>query len=247
MLPQGEKLKEKARLRALPLLERPMTVRLKFRKVGSLQYISHLDLQRTFQRVLSRACLPIWYTKGFNPHPKMVFSTPLSVGAQSEYEFLDIRLDREMPLQEVMDRLNGELTDELRIIKAYIPTRDFSEIEWATYEIHLHTNGASQEMAEEILKAMTTSPMMVLKKSKAGEKEVDLVPIIAEAKVRLEEEKGEIRMDVTLRASSAEFLNPELLITGLKQTCGILSTSLSEEWYSILRTGVLKQDMTLFE
>ena len=115
MLSQGSKLTEKKRLKALPELERPLTVRLKFRKTGSLQYISHLDLQRTFNRVLVRACLPLWYTKGFNPHAKLVFSTPLSVGAQSIYEFLDIRIDREMPCDEIKDRLNAELTDELYI------------------------------------------------------------------------------------------------------------------------------------
>ena len=77
MLSEGKKLTEKKRLREMPLLEQPITVRLKFRKVGSLQYISHLDLQRTFNRVISRACIPVWYTKGFNPHIKLVFSTPL--------------------------------------------------------------------------------------------------------------------------------------------------------------------------
>ena len=247
MLSQGEKLKEKARLRTLPLLERPYTVRFQFRKVGSLQYISHLDLQRTFQRVLSRACLPIWYTKGFNPHPKMVFSTPLSVGAQSEYEFLDLRFDREMAPEEIMERMNRELTEELRITKAYIPTRDFSEIEWASYVIRLHTNGGSEQMAEEIRMALRTSPMTVIKKGKAGEKEIDLIPMIAESEVKWDEAEGDVVIRATLKASSTEFLNPELLITGLRNTCGILRGSLKEEWYSILRTGVYKQDMTLFQ
>ena len=64
----------------LPMLEVPRTVRIKFQKVGNLQYISHLDLQRSFNRVLVRAGLPLWYTKGFNPHIKMVFGMPLPVG-----------------------------------------------------------------------------------------------------------------------------------------------------------------------
>ena len=44
----------------LPMLDAPRTVRIAFRKVGNLQYISHLDLQRTFSRVLVRAGLPLW-------------------------------------------------------------------------------------------------------------------------------------------------------------------------------------------
>ena len=121
MLSESQKLIEKKRIKSLPELERPRTVRLKFIKVGSLQYISHLDLQRTFNRVIVRACLPIWYTKGFNPHAKLVFSTPLSIGAQSTCEFLDIRIDREMSCETIMERLNAELTEELKIVDAYIP------------------------------------------------------------------------------------------------------------------------------
>ena len=68
----------------LPMLDEPRTLRVRFVKKGNLQYISHLDLQRTFGRVLVRAGLPLWYTKGFNPHIKMVFGMPLPVGAESE-------------------------------------------------------------------------------------------------------------------------------------------------------------------
>ena len=57
---QNGKLNEKRRVLALPELTPPRTVRLKFCKVGTLQYISHLDLQRTFNRIINRACLPVW-------------------------------------------------------------------------------------------------------------------------------------------------------------------------------------------
>ena len=60
-------------VKALPSLDPPKTVRLTFRKAGRLQYISHLDLQRSMARIIARAGLPVWYTKGFNPHPKLVF------------------------------------------------------------------------------------------------------------------------------------------------------------------------------
>ena len=146
------KLEERKRLLSLPPLERPITVRLKFRKVGSLQYISHLDLQRTFNRVIVRACLPVWYTKGFNPHAKLVFSTPLSVGAQSVYEFLDIRIDREMSPEIIMERMNRELTDELYIVDAYVPKSDFSEIAWASYELEISCKGASEALSCEMQK-----------------------------------------------------------------------------------------------
>lgn len=247
MLPQNNKLTEKQRLRALPEFERPLTVRLKFKKVGSLQYISHLDLQRTFYRVIERACLPVWYTKGFNPHAKMVFSTPLSVGAQSVCEYLDIRIDRDMSCEEIKDRLNAELTDELYIMDAYVPQNDFSQISWATYDIEIFTKNASSDLAKEAETLFKTAPLTMTKRSKSGEKEVDIIPMINSLNAEFAEEQGTVKITCTLSASSTEYLNPEMLITAMKQRLGILNGDPTAEWYTVMRTELLKQDITRFE
>lgn len=241
------KLTEKKRLKALPEFERPLTVRLKFRKTGSLQYISHLDLQRTFMRVIIRACLPVWYTKGFNPHAKLVFSTPLSVGAQSVCEYLDIRIDREMSCEEIKDRLNRELTDELYITDAYIPKRDFSEIAWSSYDIEICTSGADENMASKAQKLLTTSPLMLIKRTKSGEKEVDIIPMIHSVDVKFDSDSKTIKINCVLSASSTEYLNPEMLLTALKQNLVVMSGDPTQEWYTIMRTELLKQDLTRFE
>jgi radical SAM-linked protein len=246
MLSKGEKLTERKRLRELPALERPRTVRLKFRKVGTLQYISHLDLQRTFNRVIVRACIPVWYTKGFNPHAKLVFSTPLSVGAQSEYEFLDIRIDREMDCQEIMDRLNQELTEELMILDAYVPVEDFSEIAWASYEIEIFDRGISKETKEQVENTFGKAPLMMTKRTKAGEKEIDILPLIRSMSVNVDDTAHLLRLSVILRATSTEYLNPEMLITAIKEKIGLLSGAPLEEWYTILRTSVMKEDLSQF-
>lgn len=246
MLSKGEKLIEKKRLLSLPILEHPLTVRLKFRKTGALQYISHLDLQRTFNRVLVRACIPVWYTKGFNPHAKLVFSTPLSVGAQSVYEFLDIRIDRAMECREIMDRLNRELTEELCIVDAYIPTSDFSEIAWAAYDLVLHCKDASEALAEDIQKRLSIAPLCLTKRTKSGEKEIDIIPLIQTLSVQYDALTDTVKLSTVLRATAVEFLNPEMLITALKQTMNLFDGDLTEEWYTIMRTAVLKEDGTLF-
>ena len=240
------KLEEKKRLRTLPELDPPRTVRLKFRKVGSLQYISHLDLQRTFMRILVRACIPTWYTKGFNPHAKLVFSTPLSVGAQSEYEFLDVRIDRDMPCEEIMARMNREMTEELCLTEAYLPTRDFSEIAWASYELEIKTEGADQAMAERMKQLLSTAPLYMTKKTKSGEKEIDIVSMIHSVSVSFDAETGKIKISPILKATSTEFLNPELLVSAMKRELGILSGDPTEEWYTILRTSVMDAEMKLF-
>ena len=240
------KMEEKKRLRPLPTFERPRTVRLKFRKVGSLQYISHLDLQRTFMRVLVRACIPVWYTKGFNPHAKLVFSTPLSVGAQSEYEFLDLRIDREMSCEEIQMRLNRELTEELQITEAYLPESDFSEIAWASCEIDFLTAGGNADLAREAEKLLKTSPLIMVKKTKSGEKEIDVVSMIHSVCASFCEDTGVVHLETVLKANVGEFLNPEMLVSAMKDYLDILSGDPMEEWYTVLRTGIYREDMTLF-
>ena len=67
-------------------------IRLEFYKKGRMKYISHLDLIRTMTGALGRSEIPVYYSEGFNPHPKMVFALPLSVGCESICEYLDIKL-----------------------------------------------------------------------------------------------------------------------------------------------------------
>ena len=240
------KLTEKKRVAGLPELVPPRSIRLKFIKVGTLQYISHLDLQRTFNRIINRACLPVWYTKGFNPHIKMVFSTPLSVGSESVCEYLDIRIDREMSCEEIMARLNAEMTEEFHIIDAYVPDSDFSDIKWATYKISVTTKGADRALAEKVRSTLTQSPLTLVKKTKAGEKEIDIIPLIYSVNAEYDKETGSIDIEATVSASSSEYLNPEMLISGLKNKLGILSDDPTEEYYSIMRTELLKENMTRF-
>lgn len=248
MLSQSKesKLTEKKRVAALPELIPPKNVRLKFIKVGTLQYISHLDLQRTFNRIINRACLPVWYTKGFNPHIKLVFSTPLSVGSESVCEYLDIRIDRDMSCEEIMERLNAEMTDEFHIVEAYVPNSDFSEIKWATYNISICTDGASEELAEKVQNTLTESPLNLVKRTKSGEKEIDIIPLIYSLKTEYNADKSSIDIEATVSASSTDYLNPEMLVTGLKAKMNILSGDPTVEHYSIMRTRLLKEDMTDF-
>jgi radical SAM-linked protein len=224
-----------------PKLDEPRTVRVKFRKVGNLQYISHLDLQRTVSRVLVRANIPMWYTQGFNPHAKVVFGLPLSVGTESECEFIDLRVDRNIPCEEVKNLLNRELTEEMQVLDAYEPTTKFADIAWARYEIALNFAGANTEMAEKLQALFTTSPLLVMKKSKSGEKEVDLTQMIRQLDASCIED-GKIAITAVLRAGNTENLNPEMLISAAKERLGILSGDPTQESYSILRTNVYTDD-----
>lgn len=246
MLSESRKITRPEYLKLLPELQNPITVRIKFVKKGNLQYISHLDLQRTFNRILMRSGLPVWYTKGFNPHAKLVFSTPLSVGTQSECEFLDLRFDREMPCEDIMRILNAELTDEMYVLDVYIPKTKFSDIVFCEYEYEIFTGIGSAELARELESLFTTSPLTMVKKTKSGEKEIDIIPLISSFSAEYDAEAGTVKMRAVLSALTESFLNPEMLMTAIKQKYGILTAENADEWYSVMRKKALKADMSDF-
>lgn len=224
-----------------PRLDEPRTVRVKFRKVGNLQYISHLDLQRTISRVLVRAGIPMWYTQGFNPHAKIVFGLPLSVGAESECEYLDLRIDRDMSCDEIKERLNAVLTSELCALDAYIaPKSVFADIIWAEYDIRIRTVDLTQSLANEMQAYLTTSPLMMDKKSKSGIRQVDITTMIRALDATVTD--GELRIAATLCVSGADYLNPEYLIRALREKFGILPEGDVVSEYTILRTKVYLAD-----
>ena len=94
------------------------TIRFKFKKLGSLQYISHLDLVRTMHKIVVRSTLPLKYTEGFNPKPKMVFAAPLSIGTESLCEFLDLKLSERVDESLALALMNKNMTDERQVIEA---------------------------------------------------------------------------------------------------------------------------------
>lgn len=246
MLSESRKVTRPELLKQLPPLERPITVRLKFVKVGNLQYISHLDLQRTFNRILVRSGLPVWYTKGFNPHAKLVFSTPLSVGTQSVCEFLDLKLDREMSCEDVKNMLNAELTDEMYVTEVYIPETKFADIAFCEYEYEIFTDGACERLAEKISALFGSSPLNMVKKTKSGEREIDIIPLISSLSAEYDVSCGVIRIRAILSAATESFLNPEMLMTAMKERLSVMAGDPATEWYTIKRTRSLREDMSEF-
>ena len=217
----------------------PMPIRAKFYKVGMLQYISHLDLVRTMTRTLTRAGIPAWYSQGFNPRLKMTFSLPLSIGTQSECEFFDIRLVEPMELDEVKRRINEGLTDEMQIVDVYQSDRKFSEIEWSEYEITMTSPKLDGGIADS-LREVYTNPLVLMKRSKSGDKEVDITPFIDLRDVSYAD--GNIKINAFLSADSANYLNPEYLIKGAQQKLGITFDDPFTEGYSIVRKCVYLGD-----
>ena len=219
-------------------------VRLCFYKRGSLSFIAHLDLVRTLTKAISRAGIPVRYSEGFNPHPRLSFATAMSIGLESDCEFLDIRLTKTVDPRLLMQAFNESLTEELQATDAYLPEAKFTDIAYSSYEIRILTDGASEDLAARCERALNNGPVVVFKRSKGGDKDTDISGGIREASVTYE--GGALLLRCVLKADNAGFINPEYLVTYLKDTCGILRGDPLGERYTVLRTGLYLSDMTPF-
>ncbi len=219
-------------------------IRFKFKKLGSLQYISHLDLVRTMNKVVVRAGLPLWYTEGFNPKPKMVFAAPLSIGTESVCEFMDLRLSERIDPQEAKARLNANMTNEMQVTEAYYPDSKFNDMKWLSYEILIKTEGADETLARSCESALAAPRIEVLKKG--AESSVDIRPLVKSARAVLED--GQIRISCVLSSDPSSFLNPEYVVKALRKSCAVLSSpDLTSEYYSIMRECAYREDMSEFK
>jgi radical SAM-linked protein len=92
-----------------------MRLRITFSKEGWLVYCSHLDLMRVWERTLRRAGVPLAYSAGYNPRPKLQLARALPLGHSGEQELIDVWLEHPMPLESMADSLRHVLPDGLRI------------------------------------------------------------------------------------------------------------------------------------
>ena len=223
----------------------PINLRVKFKKVGNLQYISHLDLVRTMNKIIVRAKLPLWYTEGFNPKPKMVFAAPLSTGTESVAEFMDLRLTEKMDTELAKKLLNDNMTEEMQALEVYYPTSKLTELKWLSYTITLSGESITKALAEECEAALSKEEIRIVKKTKSGEADVDIKPMIRSASAVFD--NGKIRISCILSADSQSFLNPEYIVKYLRESVGVMSSeNLLSESYEIMRESAYFENMELF-
>jgi len=91
-------------------------VLIKYTKLNRMKFLSHLELIRVVERALRRAEIPLKFSQGFNPHPKISFAAPLPVGVSSEGEYMHIELEREIDLDKFRKKINLLLPSGIKFI-----------------------------------------------------------------------------------------------------------------------------------
>ena len=189
-------------------------VRIRFRKFGAMLYISHLDLSKTVMRSILRSRLPVYYSEGFNPIPKLVFSPPLSVGIGGENEALDIKLMEAVPNAEIMSSLSGVMPAGIEIVRIYEQKEKLTEIKWAENTIEYLGVSAGPDVLER-METVFSGPVIMVKRSKSGEKETDISPLVRS--VTAESRDGRIIIKTVTSASGERYLNAEYVARALEE------------------------------
>lgn len=217
-----------------------MRIRIKFAKKDTVKFLGHLDIMRFFQRCFNRADVKMEYSIGYNPHQKMSFAQPLGVGILSRGEYLDAEIAEGQDLNAVCRRLNEVCGDGFEVISVKAvqegAKKAMAALCFAEYEVLIPMNGDMQEpdglpaeterkqtmlqMQEAVQNLLAMKQLLVIKKTKSGEKETDIRPQICELQIQEKEDAGEpadaqICLHMLLTAGSDNNLKPDTLLSAL--------------------------------
>jgi radical SAM-linked protein len=190
----------------------------KFTKEENIKFISHLDVLKTIQKNIRRAGLPVEFSQGFNPHMNTSIAQPLSVGVYSSGEYMDMMLTAEVDEQEIVDKLNATAPSGIKYISAtaipYTPgekkvPQAMALIDAARYTIKVKYTDVSN-LEEEMNKLLEAEEWITIKKSKKGEKEVNLRAFVKEFSFWVKDES--LILNVVISTGSREHLSADLLV-----------------------------------
>jgi len=203
-------------------------IRIYFKKLGRMKFVSHLDMTRVMSRLIKKSGIPVWYTEGFNRHIYMNFALPLSLGFESNCEIVDIRLnDEEYKNSDVLKDLQNVCPADIELFAVKEPLKPTKEIGFCEYVLSLDEFTESDKNAlRDFLKSESILCQKVGKKGKI--KEIDLIPKIKEYKI----EQNNITF--VLVAGSEDNLNPTLIMDTFFER-----TATDKIYYTVLRTAIL--------
>jgi radical SAM-linked protein len=192
-----------------------MRARITFTKQGALRYTGHLDLHRLWERAMRRADLPLAYSQGFHPQPKISLAAALPLGFSSRGEVLDVRLNGDIPIGEISERLKDNLPPDVMIVK--IESVDErapalqTQVLSAAYNVELTEPVDGSELTRRAASLMSSE---TLPRERRG-KSYDLRPLIEMISV-ITGADGKVWLKMTLAAREGATGRPEEVLSVLQ-------------------------------
>ncbi len=214
-----------------------MKVRIKFSKEGPVRFIGHLDIMRYFQKAIRRAGIDIAYSTGFSPHQIMSFASPLSVGHESCGEYFDVELNSITDTEDIKMRLNQTMAEGIQILQVAVLDETegnaMASVAAADYLISFRDSVSLPDDWKEKLTAFYEKDKIpVIKKTKKGEREIDLKETIYQLEIR------EDQVYMLLDAGSGSNMKPGFV---LETFCTAENISLPEYPFRVRRLETYKR------
>lgn len=198
-----------------------MKIRIKFKKQGPLKFIGHLDIMRYFQKVMRRADVDIRYSEGFSPHQVMSFASPLGVGLLSNGEYVDIEVNSTGNSKAMIVQINAANAEGFEVT-SYKQLPDsaknaMSMVAAADYTMWLKEGYEPEDpdvFFAELKQFLDREKIEIVKKTKKGEKEIDLKEYIYEYSI--------LSRTIFFKLASGSTVNikPELILTAFYESKG---------------------------
>lgn len=157
-------------------------LRIRFCRREEVKFISHLDLMRLWQRALNRAGVPLAYSEGFNPHPRMSLAAPLPLGVTSEVELMDVVLAKWISPHSFTAAVSRQLPRGIEILQVYntpltMPSLQ-SQVRYTEYKVELETDRSQEEVKAAIASLLATEHLPWQHQRDTGPRHYDLRALI---------------------------------------------------------------------
>lgn len=199
-----------------------MRIRIKYGKTPAGRFLSHLDLVRAWERAMRRARIPLAFSQGYNPHPKMSFGSALAVDVTSSGEYMDVELKKELSIEEIKGSLEKYLPETLQVyeikkINQEVPSL-MATINRARYQVKaLLVSPLSQEDLSKIIdNLLKKNELFIQRHTKKGVQEKNIRPGIFELQGKIIGD-GEVFLEFIVETGSQGNVRPEEVVQVLER------------------------------
>ena len=205
-----------------------MKIRIRFSKDGEMRYIGHLDIMRYFQKAFRRTGFDMVFTQGFHPHHILSFASPLGLGLTSEGEYMDVEMNSSAGSQEMIDALNAQMAEGIRILSFKrlpddVKTNAMASLKAARYQVTLSGDileeWESADPSASLDRYLAQEHIILTYDTKRSTVEMDIRPMIYE----LTYSGG--TFGIFAASGSSANLRPEVLLDSLFAASGMTQTA----------------------
>ncbi len=193
-------------------------LRVTFARGEEVKYITHLDVMRFWERALRRAAIPLAYSQGFSPSPRLALAAPLPVGVTSSGEIMDVYLTQRVTPGHFIKAVSREVTPgiavlEVREVGLGLPSLQ-SQVRWSEYEVDVLSDRSLGEVRQAVDDLLAAESVPWQHQREREVRRYDLRPLVQDVRVETLDD-GRCTLSMRLRTDSQGSGRAEQVVAAL--------------------------------